>query len=98
MKLDELIIQFDTLKGKNDKVIKFQEENFSKHDSGIEDVVSQHRFVCSSWIKKIQLMVNIPFDHNNTYFATSDSAINHWLLPYTMHDPIQINISNCDLS
>ena len=48
MKLDELIIQFDTLKGKNDKVIKFQEENFSKHDSGIEDVVSQHRYVFSS--------------------------------------------------
>ena len=30
MKLDELIGQFDTLKDKNDKVIKFQDENFSK--------------------------------------------------------------------
>ena len=43
MKLDELIGQFDTLKGKNDKVIKLQEENFSKHDNGIEDVVAQHK-------------------------------------------------------
>ena len=39
MKLDELIEQFDTLKGKNDKVIKFQEENFHKHDSGLDHVV-----------------------------------------------------------
>ena len=45
MKLDELIGQFDTLKGKNDKVIKFQEENFSKHDNGIEDVVAQHKYL-----------------------------------------------------
>ena len=44
MKLDELIGQFDTLKDKNDKVIKFQDENFSKHDNGIEDVVAQHRW------------------------------------------------------
>ena len=43
MKLDELIGQFDTLKGKNDKVIKFQEENFSKHDTGIVDTQEQHR-------------------------------------------------------
>ena len=44
MKLDELIGQFDTLKDKNDKVIKFQDENFSKHDNGIEDVVAQRRW------------------------------------------------------
>lgn len=43
MKLDELIIQFDTLKGKNDKVIKFQEENFHKHDSGLDSVVGMHK-------------------------------------------------------
>ena len=39
MKLDELIEQFDTLRGKNDKVIKFQEENFHKHDSGLDHVL-----------------------------------------------------------
>ena len=43
MKLDELIIQFDSLKGKNDKVIKFQEENFHKHDSGLDHVVEMHK-------------------------------------------------------
>lgn len=43
MKLDELIVQFDSLKGKNDKVIKFQEENFHKHDSGLDHVVEMHK-------------------------------------------------------
>ena len=43
MKLDELIKQFDTLKGKNDTVIQFQEENFHKHDSGLDDVVTLHK-------------------------------------------------------
>ena len=43
MKLDELIEQFDTLRGKNDKVIKFQEENFHKHDSGLDHVLDMHK-------------------------------------------------------
>ena len=43
MKLDELIKQFDTLKGKNDTVIQFQEENFHKHDSGLDDIVNMHK-------------------------------------------------------
>ena len=43
MKLDELIEQFDLLKGKNDKVIKFQEENFHKHDSGLDHILEMHR-------------------------------------------------------
>ena len=43
MKLDELIVQFDTLKGKNDKVIKFQEENFHKHDSGLDHILEMHQ-------------------------------------------------------
>ena len=43
MKLDELIIQFDTLRGKNDKVIKFQEENFHKHDSGLDHILDMHK-------------------------------------------------------
>ena len=43
MKLDELIVQFDSLKGKNDKVIKFQEENFHKHDSGLDHVIEMHK-------------------------------------------------------
>ena len=43
MKLDELIEQFDLLKGKNDKVIKFQEENFHKHDSGLDHILEMHQ-------------------------------------------------------
>ena len=43
MKLDELIEQFGTLRGKNDKVIKFQEENFHKHDSGLDHVLEMLR-------------------------------------------------------
>ena len=42
MKLDELIEQFALLKGKNDKVIKFQEENFHKHDSGLDNILEMH--------------------------------------------------------
>ena len=60
MKLDELIGQFDTLKDKNDKVIKFQDENFSKHDNGIEDVVAQHR-----WRKHYEIaFCNISFQES----------------------------------
>ena len=58
MKLDELIGQFDTLKDKNDKVIKFQDENFSKHDNGIEDIVAQHRW---GNIYEIVFFLNISF-------------------------------------
>ena len=58
MKLDELIGQFDTLKGKNDKVIKFQEENFSKHDNGIEDVVAQHKWYFSSNILVFKVLIH----------------------------------------
>merc|ERR1719510_2366008 len=57
MKLDELIGQFDTLKGKNDKVIKFQEENFSKHDNGIEDVVAQHKNLVTKQEEDHQLVM-----------------------------------------
>ena len=71
MKLDELIGQFDTLKDKNDKVIKFQDENFSKHDNGIEDVVAQHRWgnIC-----KIVFFFNVSFQKSRFKAGGGSSA------------------------